>query len=119
MDIYAITNESGEALSRIELTKKLSDMGISEEAISSGDSNAIVEDAESKGISLAQLQTELEPTINGSGDTIQNDFRSDLKTRGIPDAVIAQGQTAIQAYAAQSGISLPQPPSGSTLNIKS
>ena len=119
MDIYAITNELGESLSRSEIVEKLADMGISDEAIRSGDSNAIMEDAASKGIGSQALQDALEPTINGSGDNIQADYQSELKSKGLPENVIAQGQSAMQAFAMQNGIELPPPPSGAKLNIKS
>jgi len=119
MDIYGITNELGESLSRTELIEKLRDMGISDEAINSGDSNAIMQDAESKGISSANLQAELEPKIVGAGDSVQADYQASLKAKGIPDGVISQGKDAVQAYAAQYGVPLPQSPAGANLNLKS
>lgn len=120
MDIYSITNEKGEFLSKDEINEMLGKIGISDQAIESGDQDAIEADAKQNNIDLNRLQTIAktpENELNGSADTAKQDYERELKTRGIPNDIIAQGQAAIQAYADKMNIRLPEN-SGTTLNLQ-
>lgn len=120
MDIYALTNDKNEYLSKEEINAMLKEIGISDEAIQKGDSEAIEADAEKNNIDLDELSTMAKDQgkeISGSGDTAKADYEQDLKTRGIPSDVIAQGQASVQAYADRLGIRLPEA-TGTSLNLQ-
>lgn len=120
MDIYALTNAKGETLSKDEVNDLLGDIGISDDAIKAGTDSAIEEDADENKINLDQL-TDLAKAkgadIKGAADKSKEDYNRNLQTLGIPADIIAKGQPAIQAYAAQNNIRLPES-TGSTLNFK-
>lgn len=121
MDIYAITNDKNEFLSKDEVNEMLRNMGISDTTIEQGDEDAIEAEAKQNNIDLSKLQTiarTQDRELNGSADTAKQDYERDLKTRGIPNEIIAQGQAAVQAFADKSGIRLPEF-TGATLNIQS
>lgn len=120
MNIYGITDAEGQTLSRNEIDDMLKGMGISEEAIKTGTDDAIEEDAKKQGITNLDFQlTDMvnQKGINGSSDTAKPDYEKQLSTMGIPSDVVAKGQEAIQAYATQFGIILPQA-NGTFLNMK-
>lgn len=55
MNIYGITNASGEGFSRWDINDKLREMGISDEALQAGTSEAIEAYAESNNIDLDSM----------------------------------------------------------------
>lgn len=120
MDIYALTNAKGEAISKGEIDDLLEDIGISDDAIKKGTTDAIEEDAEKNNIDLNQLTKlakEKDADISGAADKAKEDYKRTLQTLGIPADIIAQGQPAVQAYAAQHNIRVPET-SGSNINFK-
>lgn len=120
MDIYALTNAKGEAISKGDIDDLLEDIGISDDAIKKGTNDAIEEDAEKNNIDLNQLKDLAkgkDANLSGAADKSKEDYNRTLQTLGIPADIIAQGQPAIQAYAAQHNIRLPES-TGSTLNFK-
>lgn len=120
MDIYSLTNAKGETLSKDEVNELLGDIGISDDAINAGISSAIEENADENNIDLNQL-TDLAKNkgtdIKGAADKSKEDYNRTLQTLGIPADIIAQGQPAVQAYAAQNNIRIPES-TGATLNFK-
>ena len=122
MDIYNITNASGQTLSRLEVEELLKELGISDDAIKEGTSNAIEEDAQKQNITnLDGKLTELAAKggeVQGSSDTAKEDYNTQLKTLGIPDSIIEKGNDAVKTYADKNGITLPLS-SGTSLNVKS
>lgn len=122
MDVYNITNASGETLSKWDIDKMLEDIGISDDAIETGTEDAIEADAEKNHIDLTQLTDMAKAQggneVNGSADTAKTDYDNQLKALGVPADVVAKGPEAVQAYAAKNGITLP-PSNGTTLNFKS
>lgn len=121
MNVYSITDASGDALSTLEVNELLEEIGISSAAIQDGSEAVIEKEANTKHIDLAQLtdlaKKEFKGNIRGSADTAKQDYQAQLKALGIPDSVIVKGNTAIQDYAFQNGIVLP-PASGTSLNLK-
>lgn len=122
MNVYSITDGSGQMLSKLEVDELLHELGISDDAITEGTDDAIEKDAAKNKIDLTQLNNmakeEYGDKVNGSADSAKQDFQSQLKALGIPDSVIIQGNKAVQAYAVQNGITLPSK-SGTSLNFKS
>lgn len=124
MDIYSITNASGEMLSKIEVEELLKEMGISEDAILEGTTEAIEEDAQNQGITnfdeqLADMAKQIgAKELNGSADKSKENYKAQLIALGIPSDIIDKGESAIKAYAAKNGIKLPNS-KGINLNIKS
>lgn len=122
MNIYNITDASGDILSKYDINEMLEDIGISKEAIEEGTSEAIEADAEKNHIDLTKLLDIANKhgcsEVNGSSDTAKADYENQLKTLGIPADVIAKGNDAIQAYAAKNGIKLPSS-NGTQLNLVS
>lgn len=123
MSIYAITNAEGQTLDKWDINKKLEDLGIPEDIIQQGE-KAIDDYAEDNGIDLSQLQVKLEdktskPSLSGANDKNKEEFEAQLEALGIPKETIEKGKEAVEAYAAQNGIILPQPPNGTQINIKS
>ncbi len=120
MNIYGITNDQNEFLSKDEVNQLLLGLGVSEEVVLSGDVDAIKEDAEKNNIDLSKLSEiarEPKDEIKGSNDTAKEDYEQELLARGIPNNVIVQGQAAIQAFADKMLIKLPDS-SGTNLNLK-
>lgn len=124
MDFYGVTNAEGQTLSRVDINEMLEEIGISSEAIQAGTDDAILADAQQQGITNLdeQLMTLAKEgggnEVKGSSDTAKQDYETQLKALGIPSDVVTKGQDAIQAYAAQNNIKLPQA-SGSQFNIVS
>lgn len=123
MSIYAITNAEGQTLDKWDINKKLEDMGIPDDVIEQGET-AIENYAQDNNIDLSQLQVKLEkqtsqPPLSGAADKNKAEFEAKLEALGIPKEIIDQGKEAVEAFAAQNGIKLPPPPSGSQLNVKS
>lgn len=123
MSIYAITNAEGQTLDKWDINKKLEDLGIPEDIIQQGE-KAIDDYAEDNGIDLSQLQVKLEdktskPSLSGANDKNKEEFEAQLEALGIPKETIEKGKEAVEAYAEQNGIILPQPPNGTQINIKS
>ncbi|MFA7658097.1 MAG: hypothetical protein WCY19_01540 [Candidatus Gastranaerophilaceae bacterium] len=122
--IYAITNAEGQTLDKWDVNQKLKDLGIPEDIINQGE-DAIEKYAQENAIDLTSLQvkqtdeTSQTQPINGASDKVKEDFEAQLTNLGIPTDVIKEGKEAVEAYAAQNGITLPQPPSGTQLNVKS
>lgn len=124
MDIYSVTNASGETLSRSDVDELLKEIGISDEAIQTGTDTAIEADATKQGIKdldtqLLALAQKGGTEVKGSADTVKKDFETKLESLGIPKEIIEKGKDAVIAYAAQNNIKLPEPPSGATLNFVS
>lgn len=121
MNVYSITDASGEALSTLEVNELLEEIGISSDAIKDGTEAAIEKDAESHHIDLTLLpelaKKEFKGNVGGSADSSKQDYQTQLQALGIPDAIIAKGNDAIQDYASKNGIILP-PSSGTALNLK-
>lgn len=122
MNIYGITDATGQMLSKLEVDELLHELGISDDAITEGTDEAIQSDAAKNKIDLTQLsymaKEEYSNKVNGSADSAKQDFQNQLKALGIPESIIIQGSTAIQTYATQKGIKLPAK-SGISLNFKS
>lgn len=123
MNIYALTDAQGNALSTLDINDMLKDLGISEEAINKGE-DAIEQEAKQDGIkdiekSLKDMVAAKDPTVKGAGDKVKVDFDQELETLGIPKEVVQQGKEAVEAFAAQNNITLPKPPSGTGLNLLS
>lgn len=123
MNVYAITDTQGNALSALDINDMLKDLGISEEAINKGE-DAIEQEAKQDGIkdlekSLKSMVADKDPTVKGAGDKAKNDFDQELETLGVPKEVVQQGKKAVEAYAAKNGIKLPKPPSGTEFNLLS
>jgi len=119
MDIYSITNSEGEKLSKTEINDMLQDLGISDDAIKQGTSDAVEEDAEKQGITNLDAQVEAKVKkdgISGASDSAKKDYESELKADGVPDDVIKKGSAAVQEYAQQNAINLPKA-TGTTLNL--
>jgi hypothetical protein len=116
-NVYELRNASGNTLNYWTVVGMLKDSGISGEAISKGTS-AVEKDAERKGVNLNQFtfialqQGKVEEKTNGNK---QKGRDMDLAALGIPMEVVAQGEQAVQAYAAQNGITLPH--NNSQLNL--
>lgn len=119
MNIYAITDASGNSVDKYEIDQKLEDLGIPEDVIQEGESS-IQQYADAQGIDLGQVQTDeaKKTSMAGSSVTAKEDYSNNLKTLGIPEDVISQGQNAIQIYAEQNGIKLPQS-KGTQMNLLS
>ena len=120
MNIFGVTNAEGQTLSRWDINDILEEMGISEEAIKDGSSAAIENDATKNKIDLTQLSflaKQHGSELNGTDGKAKEEFDTRLKNLGIPDKIIQQGQKAISAYAGQHKIILPEPPSGSNMNL--
>lgn len=122
MDVYNVTNASGETLSKWDVNIMLEDLGISDEAIEEGTEDAIEADAEKNHIDLTQLtdmaKAQGDNDVSGSADTAKTDYDNQLKALGVPADVVSKGPAAVQAYAEKNGINLP-PSNGTTLNFKS
>ena len=122
MDIYNVTNASGQTLSRLEVEELLQELGISDDAIRDGTSDAIEADAQKQNITnFDKKLTELAAKggeVKGSSDTAKEDYNTQLIALGIPDAIIAKGSDAVKTYADANGIKLPLS-SGTSLNFKS
>jgi len=122
MEIYAITNASGEKLDEYDINKKLEDMGIPDDVIQEGES-AIDDYAFQNNINLDSLQpekTDKKPKeLKGSNNNVKQDYEKELQSLGVPDKIIAQGAEEIAAYADSNRISLPKAPtSGTALNLQ-
>lgn len=123
MNIYALTDAQGNALSAVEINDMLKNLGISAGAIEQGEA-AIEQEAQQDGIkdlekSLQDMVAAKDPKVKGSGDKVKGDFEQKLESLGIPKEIIQQGKEAVEAYAAQNNITLPKPPSGAELNLLS
>lgn len=122
MNIYNITDASGDILSKYDINEMLEDLGISKEAIDEDTSEAIEADAEKNHIDLTKLINMASEhgnnEVSGSADTAKVDYENQLATLGIPVDVIAKGNDAIQAYALKNGIKLPSS-NGTQLNLVS
>lgn len=122
MDVYSVTNASGETLSKWDVNEMLEELGISDEAIQEGTEDAIEQDADKNHIDLTQLTDMAKAQggndVNGSADTAKSDYDSQLKSLGVPADVVAKGPEAVQTYAVKHGITLP-PSNGTNLNLKS
>lgn len=119
MDIYAITNASGDTLDEYDVNQKLKDLGIPDDVIEKGETD--IEDyAYYNNINLDNLQTKQNnKEIKGSNDKIKQDYQKELETLGIPTTVIQKGSEAVTAYADKKHISLPkQPTTGNSLNFQ-
>jgi hypothetical protein len=119
MDVYALTNASGETLSKDEINDLLKEIGVSDEAIKEGTEDAIEEDAQSSGINLNQLgDIAKKEDVSGSSNKAKEDYDAQLKLLGIPDNVAQEGDVAVQEYASKNHITLPEA-TGTQLNINS
>lgn len=121
MDVYNVTNASGQTLSTSEVEEILKDIGISDDAIATGTEEAIEAYADENNIDLSKVESmakEQGNDVSGSADTAKQDYEMQLKSLGIPYSVISKGNDAIQSYAAKNGITLP-PANGTQLNVVS
>lgn len=120
MDVYSVTNEQGNKLSKDEVNQILSEIGISDDAIKKGTESAIEADALENNVNLNQVAEEALKTgevVKGSSDSLKQDYDQQLAVIGIPQNIIDKGDDAVKAYAVQNSISLP-PASGTQLNVK-
>lgn len=120
MNIFGVTNAAGQTLSRWDINDILEEIGISEDAIKDGSSTAIEKDANKNKIDLTQLTIlakQQGTELNGTDDKAKEEFDTRLKNLGIPDNIVEKGKEAVDAYAAEHNIKLPDPPSGTQMNF--